>query len=552
MSKQLFYFCILFFLIALCQGNAQNLSVGDPFEQYLRLFGNDDQIENLPSYNLRPINTEGYFESGSLQRAHPWQKHQFFQRNSNTGHQVFTFISPGLKTTFNSSLPVGQNDGVLWQGKGLNTLLTGGFKASYGFIHASIEPQFTFSQNKDFALSKFAPLDSLSMYGYPKPKGNNALIDYPQRFGNSSVSSLHPGESWIRLEYEGISAGISTENIWSGPATQNPIVFSNNGPGFFHTFFGTYEPVQTPIGNFEWRLLGGRLLESKYFDDFEDNNKRFLNGLIISYSPSFIPGLHLGGTRIIQKYFNQNSIGFTDFFDVFQPLLKENFQSEENPRGDVNTHQILSLFARWIFPSYGMEVYSEWSRNDHAGNYDDLLRHLEHARAYVLGLTKKFELSGTRWLITNLEMTQLEVPRLDEFRNTGAYYHNHEILQGFTHQGQVLGAGIGPGSNSQSLNTNYFHPKGMWGLSFNRIVHQNDLLYQLYRQQPFDDEIWKLSTVEFRLGLHGLRFISAQNFEVKADLYWSRILNYDYEYKNDRNNLNMQLSIRYYLPNSVR
>jgi hypothetical protein len=532
------------------QSHAQNLSVGDPFEKYIRFFGDDGQLGNLPSYNLRAINVEAYFESDTFNQIHPWENHHFFQKTNSSDEQGFTLYSPQLKTTFNSHLPVGQNDGALWQGKGINTLFTGGFTASYGIIRASFEPQFTFSQNKDFTLSRFTPANRLSQFA--APLNYSGEIDNPQRYGSRAINTVHPGNSWIRLEYSGVSAGISTENIWSGPATQNPIVFSNNGPGFVHGFFGTYKPVQTPIGSFEWRLLGGRLKESKYFDDFENNNKRFLNGLIINYSPSFIPGLHLGGSRTIQKYDNGNNIKASDFFEVFQPLLKENFESDENPTGDEGTHQLLSLFARWMFPSYGMEVYTEWSRNDHSADYQDLSRHFEHARAYVLGLTKKIELSNRNWLTTNIEVTQLEVPRLEEFRHTGSYYQNGEIVQGFTHKGQVLGAGIGPGSNSQIITVNYFEPKGMWGISLNRIVHNNDRLYQFYQRSFLEREPWDLNTVEFRVGLHGLRFIDTQNFEIQADLYWSRILNYDYEYKNDRNNLNLQLGIRYYLPNAAR
>lgn len=551
MLKKGFYFFVLLTCLIFIQnrGFTQNLSVGDPFEQYIRLFGNDGQLNHLPSFNIRPINVEEYFENNSFNRTHPWSEHPFFQENSRPEDGIQLF-SPQLKTTFNSHFPAGQNDGALWQGKGINTQLTGGFKASYGLIHASVEPQLIFSQNRDFDLSRFAPEDSLSEFG--NPRSYSAIIDKPQRFGTNAISQIHPGESWIRLEYEGVAAGISTENIWSGPAYQNPIVFSNNGPGFFHGFVGSYKPVRTAIGSFEWRLLGGRLKESEYFDQHEANNKRFLNALIINYSPSFIPGLHIGANRTIQKYYGRDGVGFSDFFEVFQPFLKKNFVSEENPTGNVGTHQLLSIFARWMFPSYGMEVYTEWSRNDHAGDYQDLLRHFEHARAYMLGLTKKIELSDSRWLTTNIEVTQLEVPRLEEFRHTGSYYHNGEIIQGFTNNGQVMGAGIGPGSNSQIISVNYFQPQGMWGVSLNRIVHNNDRLYQLYERNLLERVPWELNTVEFRLGFHGLRFINTRNIELKADLYWSRFLNYDYQYKNDKNNINLQLNVRYYLPGSVR
>jgi hypothetical protein len=356
------------------------------------------------------------------------------------------------------------------------------------------------------------------------------------------------------MEYKGAAAGISSENIWSGPAFENPIIFSNNGPGFVHAFIGTYKPVKTAIGNFEGRILGGRLHESDYFDQLESNDERFINAIILNYSPSFIPGLHIGGTRMIQKYYPEGGPSLSDFTAIFQPFLKENFVSEENPSGNLGTHQLLSIFARWVFPSYGMEVYTEWSRNDHSGDARDLLRHFEHARAYVLGFKKNFKISNSKWLTANIELTQLEVPRLDEFRTTGSYYNNGEVIQGFTNYGQVLGAGIGPGSNNQMFNLSYYHLKGLWGLSLNRIAHHNDRLYRLYHRALIDREENpnRLHNVEFRLGLHSLRFFNTQNFEVKADLYWSHFLNYDYQLKNDRNNLNFSINFRYFLPNMLR
>jgi hypothetical protein len=549
MRKLLYLFFVYFLLFFLSQNKiaAQHLSIGDPFEEYLRLLVTDENIDDLPSFNIRPIYAEGNFQN---YQSHPWQKHPFFQDVENNERFDFHLYSPTMSTTFNSHLPVGQNDSALWQGKGLNTLLSGGFTAKYSFLSTSIKPQFVFSQNRSFELSEFPSRTDFSEYAPPSYSG--AYIDQPQRFGDQSISRIYPGQSWIRIEYRGAAAGLSSENIWSGPAIENPIVFSNNGPGIVHAFIGTYKPIKTAIGNFEGRILGGQLHESNFFDTNPDNDKRFINAILLNYSPSFIPGLHLGGTRMIQKYYPENGPSISDFSEVFQPFLKDKLKSDKNPRGNLGSHQLVSLFARWNFTEFGMEVYTEWSRNDHAGNLQDLLRHFEHARAYVLGFTKNFHLSNSRWLTTNVEITQLEVPRLDEFRRTGSYYNNGEVIQGFSNYGQVLGAGIGPGSNNQMLNLRYFFPEGMWGVSLNRIVHNNDRLYRLYNRQLLDNEPENLHFVELRLGIHGLRFFSSKNFEIQADLFWSHFLNYDYQFKNDRNNLNLGVHFRYFLPNMLR
>lgn len=452
---------------------------------------------------------------------------------------------PRLLTTFNSRIPAGQNDGALWQGRGLNSFFTVGAELTGPFFSASFRPEFVFSQNRDFELSRFPPRDSYSVY--VSPSIGNPSIDRPQRFGENSLSRLYPGRSWARIQYEGIAAGVSTEQLWSGPALQNPIVFSNNAPGFFYVFIGTYKPLITPIGNVEFRFLGGRLKESDFFDDDPDNDNRFINAINLNYSPSFIPGLHVGAIRMIQRVHPENGLSFSDITEVFQPFLKESLRDEENPSGNLGSHQLFSLFARKVFPSYGLELFAEWGRNDHSGDDRDLLRHFEHTRFYTLGFLKTFRLTDTQWITTHVEMTQLEVPRLHEWRKTGSVYNNGEVIQGFTHRGQVIGAGIGPGSNSQLIRVQYLNPDGLMGFSLNRVTHHNDRLYQLYQRGLLtrENEAREHHTVEFRFGVHLLRFLPARNLEIAADLYFSRFLNYDYEVDVNLNNLNIQAGIRY-------
>ncbi|MFX6027764.1 hypothetical protein ABTE84_20660, partial [Acinetobacter baumannii] len=38
-------------------------------------------------------------------------------------------------------------------------------------------------------------------------------------------------------------------------------LMSNNAPGFWHLTFNSRKPLKTPIGDFEWQLIGGKLVE---------------------------------------------------------------------------------------------------------------------------------------------------------------------------------------------------------------------------------------------------------------------------------------------------
>ena len=86
----------------------------------------------------------------------------------------------------------------------------------------------------------------------------------PERFGEKSISKTLIGQSSIRLNFKGLSLGVSNENIWWGPSIRNSIMMSNHARGFKHITFNTTKPLKTKIGNFEWQVISGRLESSGY------------------------------------------------------------------------------------------------------------------------------------------------------------------------------------------------------------------------------------------------------------------------------------------------
>jgi len=55
-----------------------------------------------------------------------------------------------------------------------------------------------------------------------------------------------------------------------------------------------------------------------------------------------------------------------------------------------------------------------------------------------------------------------------------SWYTSSIIRQGYTNQGQLLGASIGPGSNSQTINFSWNKGFNMIGIYFERITNNND------------------------------------------------------------------------------
>ena len=89
-------------------------------------------------------------------------------------------------------------------------------------------------------------------------------IDMPERFGENAYKKSLFGQSSIRLNYSGLSLGLSSENIWWGPSIRNSIMMSNQAQGFNHITFNTTRPLKTFIGNFEWQVVTGRLEASGF------------------------------------------------------------------------------------------------------------------------------------------------------------------------------------------------------------------------------------------------------------------------------------------------
>lgn len=526
-------------------GSAQTVMIGDRFEEYVRLMAQDDEgYEYLPSFLLRPVRLQSWKRAGFDRLNHPWEAHPFFAMKDSDRRIALYVHEPEWFSSFNSRLPAGENDGALWQGRGYNTRFTAGVELEGPFFSATIRPELLYSANRSFPLS---PLPT--RYGpFATPQSFLQDIDLPQRFGEDPITTLHPGQSRLELFYKSAAIGFSSANLWTGPAVETPMIFSNHAPGFYHAYLRSREPLKTAIGRFEWYYLAGKLHESDFFEEADREPERLITSLMVGYSPPFAPNLQIGAVRMFQQYYPAGGPGLSDLGMVFQHILKQRFATEENPTGEDDVHQLLSLLGRLHFPEAGIELYAEWGRNDHSKDSRDLVRHFEHARFYLLGFVKRFQMEGNRWLAVRGEMAQIEVPRLHQFRATGSVYQNNDARQGFTNRGQMIGAFIGPGSNRQSLSATLFKPSGLMAFRLARTVHHNDRMYQFFQRGRLDSPFAENHPmVELSAGLEWLRFMANSRLELEAGFELFYILNDSHQYKSDLLNARTTLRLRYRL-----
>jgi hypothetical protein len=205
------------------------------------------------------------------------------------------------------------------------------------------------------------------------------------------------------------------------------------------------------------------------------NDWRYINVIVLSYHPKWVPGLFLGFTKSMSYYGKDVGSRVRDFLPVLYPMDKKDNHGEELPL--IPKDQRSSFFARWLMPEENAEIYAEYGREDHPYDSRDFILELEYTRAYILGLRKLFPLKShdNQFLQLNVELTQLEQTNTNPEHLWRYWYSNRDIRQGYTNEGQLIGAGIGPGSNLQTIGLSWVKALNSFGIRVERYVHNNDL-----------------------------------------------------------------------------
>jgi len=520
-------------LAAFCAGlcpwqgaGAQSVPVGDVREDYLRLLQILGRAE-VGSLSVRPLRDV----AGALEAEGPWSD-RFGSPPRSDGALVVAPTDIRLRLFHNTSFPVGQNDGAVWQGTGLTSALEAGVTASWRGLSVALRPTLIHTGNASFELGTVT-VPGQPVYAYPW-----RMIDLPQRFGPDPFWTLDPGQSEVRVHGFGATAGVSTANLWWGPARRNGIIMSNNGPGFEHAFVGTDGPLDVGVGEIELQWVWGDLDQTDWLDPTLATTDRFLTGIVAAFSPSFLPGLSLGLTRVFYAWKPDGGVPFGDYFIVFQGVRKEYFVTPQNPTGNDEHDQMLSLFGRWVIPEGGFEVYWEWARNDHSWNFRDFILEPDHSQGYTLGLQKAIELSG-KILTIGGELTHLERSTTRELREVPSYYVHNVVAQGYTQRGQIIGAGVGPGGNAQHFGAELYAEWGRLGLFLQRDVRDNDSFYTWVAAN--NGTRWD-HDISLHAGTDAVFF--AGDWDWNVGLMLTRELN-RYYYWRDLWNLNMTLSARW-------
>jgi hypothetical protein len=387
----------------------------------------------------------------------------------------------------NSLLPISYNDGNMFPARGWQERYSIGAHLQWKFIDINIQPEWLKVQNKDQEPYLGYPLDGNFAAKYFGLLYNR--YDEFRQFGTGKIDTFNLGQSRIGIKTKFISLGVSNENIWWGPGKRNSLLMSKNAAGFKHLYIQNNQPIPSFVGNFEFSLISGQLdttwfkpWDTQILGDYQQGaiqknlDQRNLQGATINWQPKWLPNLYIGYAYTRQSYKHARN----EYGQAYTFFSKDKVYQSFG-----------SFMFRFLLPKDHAEFYGEIGLQDESAWPWKFFKEKRKA-AFVIGVSKMVPLhKGRSWLGLNAEFAQLQLmdPRYIYYRGILPFYggppnswysNNSTILQGYTNNGQIIGASIGPGSNSQTIQLSWNKGLNKIGVQVDRVVHNNEINYQMY------------------------------------------------------------------------
>ncbi len=380
----------------------------------------------------------------------------------------FAWQDLNTKISYNSGYARSYNDGPVWTGKGATLETHVGFQGRRGKLSYSFYPVIFFAQNSSYDLvQQRGNLDPLN---YQLTIGGG--IDWVQMYGERAFLAFHPGQTEIRVDLGKFVGSLSTQNYSWGPSRFNPIMMSRQAGGFPHVRLGVkpfdFRVRGFDLGRLEYNMVYGLLQESDHFDTDPDNDLRYFNSFSLSYEPSFLDGFKIGLNKVLYKQTRYFEVG-----DLISPfyIIDDGIVDEVTLSVNDTFDQLASFTFEWNLKEADFRGFAEYAVNDFSGI---IYIEPEHSRAITIGFEKNIATKNGKTVHLLYEHTNLTRSSSFLYRPEPPYYIHGVNRQGYTHNGQILGAGIGPGGNADNLLIEVQSQEKSVGLLFQRIESNKD------------------------------------------------------------------------------
>ena len=216
-------------------------------------------------------------------------------------------------------------------------------------------------------------------------------------------------------------------------------------------------------------------MESPYFDYDGRNDLRSASGAIVTLRLRADTGLTIGAARMVIAGTTLSRIA-SRAGDVFFDWSGAPSSGPVTRRSD----QMFSLFGRWVFPEAGLASHVEWARIDLPASLRSILVAPQKGQGLTVGLEWAGRIDSATTLRFQGEFTTLEQTPRTPGGVLPEFYASHTVPQGFTQQGQVIGAAIGPGSSSQYLGLDLSRSRTSYSVNVGRIRWEDGAFYRTF------------------------------------------------------------------------
>lgn len=483
----------------------------------------------------RPLYDPSVAPSDSL-LAHPWAGTSLGQTGPFGLEPLEVFA--GGNTWIPDPVTYGEG---FWNGRGWHAGATMGLSQTVRGVRLDVRGSVEHLSNAFFGLSPYPrPAESWSPY-----TRRMISMDLVQRFGEEPITQFRLHHAMVETAWRGMAFGAGVGSPVWGVARVNPLFFAGSAPGFAHVRWATERPVETRFGTVQGEWIWGQLRESEHFDDVPTNNERFVTALQLGWSPPKYPALTVGVAR---TYLSTPPDGRPLVGELLYPVRNllwfgtpngfKDRQAEFD--GDEWNMQMVGLFGRWMFPGSGLELYGErlWNATDRP--LRTWFEAPEGGQAFTVGLSQTVALSQRHWLQLGLEATETDMNRPGRYTFIDPTYTHRTQRHGWTHDGVVLGAPLGPGARSVHVSATWYMPQGRVGLWAQRARKNMD---QFDRLRPNVDVFFDSYETDAHLGLHGLT--QFQQIQVSGYVQYSKRYNKDFKFRQDVDGWQSGIALRY-------
>lgn len=424
------------------------------------------------------------------------------------------YVLPSLDLSWTSGAADPLGDGAGMSGVGLDLLVRAGAEGMLGPFHVRFVPEFALNENRD---RQTFPSGDASRNAFASPYYfGDFSADLPTRPGADAHMDAVFGESgvWWTGRHAFVGALSSTPDWGPGGAALSPgvadgtpsfgegLVFGRSAPGVprLEAAFAWRPDNTSPVVRLRW--FTGIVRESAWFDDDADNDSRIISGARLEYDRG--DWLSAGAARTVMSGGGRGTLSA-----ALQPFAR---------RGREPVMELLSADLRFSARDAGSTAWLELVRQAPFEGVREFLNVPTEGIAFRGGLVQRLRRTASADWIGSLEFVRLDQSGSTVGDVPNDFYTDAAVIHGWTHRGQPLGAGIGPGGQRQFARLDRLGSTWRLGAFIERMRWNNDAL----GRQPMASSDRHDVTVQ--LGVVATRRVGV--YDITARFSAGRRLNY--------------------------